>query len=136
MKKLLTSVIIISISILFTACSDSSTGEDNNRDTTPPEVVSTYPPADPPKEVSVLNSIEIEFSEPVDCSSVDNSMIDVGIHGTGTITCDGNRVIYDPEYAFNFAVLIQVTVKAGIKDMAGNAMVDDYIFQFCTEVDP
>jgi hypothetical protein len=33
-------------------------------------------------------------------------------------------------------VLVRVTVKAGIEDTSGNAMPADYVFEFCTVVEP
>lgn len=137
MKKPGIILLIGLMAVIMTACSDNSTGEDKNRDTTPPQVVATNPPGDDPaNEVSVFTSIEIAFSEPIDCTSIDASMVDIGPYRTGSVACDSNVVLYDPDLGFDFAVLVQVTVKAGIKDLAGNAMAEDYTFQFYTEVEP
>ncbi len=131
--SVLSFVIIVIFSLA--ACSEKITNEDNGSgDTTPPEVVATYPPAG--EEVLVGDSIVITFSEPLDCASVDDTCIDIGPNRTGTVTCDSNTIVYDPDLLFDFAILVHVTVKAGIKDTAGNAMPADYVFEFYTEVEP
>ena len=59
MKKVIPFFLTLLFPVLLIACGDSGTGGDTSRDTTPPEVVSTYPSDATLNEVSVLTSIEI-----------------------------------------------------------------------------
>ncbi len=107
-------------------------------DTTPPAVVSTNPP-DQFDSAPVYDSVAAVFSETINPNSVDSAALTL----TNTVseeTVKGavigrqKSIAFVPAEDLDYSTPYTATVKAGIRDLAGNAMVSDYSWSFTTEV--
>ena len=134
MNRLIFLAIPLLIIFLAISCSDDSTGSERDLTNNQIEIVATHPVAG--AEVSVLDSVMITFSTDLDCSTVNESTISVGPGSTGTIICSGNVVVFRPNYAFDFAIIVEVVVSKDIKDVDGNSLGEDLEYSFSTEVEP
>jgi Bacterial Ig-like domain len=109
---------------------------DNDRrvDVICPRVVSTDP--DSSLEAPWITDIHVMFSEDIDPASVDAQTFDIDYMPEGTVSVNGNVVTFDPKYAFDGAIYVEVRVSGEVRDLCGNTMGEDYVFFFCTSVDP
>ncbi|MGC4116391.1 MAG: Ig-like domain-containing protein [Myxococcales bacterium] len=111
----------------------------NNTDQTAPTVASTTP-KDGDLDVPLDRKISITFSEPVDLdtlSAADFELIEwwdgnpQGEALPGTLDTTGNpTILFVPAANFTVGDEFKFTVKAGIHDLAGNALAADYSFIF------
>ncbi len=134
MKKLLICLVSCALAILV-SCSDGT-----DPDTTPPKVVSTNP-TDQYDSASAYDPITAIFSETIYPNSVDTSTFTLSATGSGltlshqvrgAVITSGRSVTFAPETNLDFSTGYVATLKAGIRDMAGNAMTSDYVWSFTT----
>ncbi len=104
----------------------------NVPDTTPPFVQSTVP-AQGAMGVARNAPVSATFSEPVTPSTVSASTFTVaGPNGavTGTVGMSGNTATFTPGSTLAQDTDYTATITTGVKDLAGNAMVQNYVFHF------
>lgn len=115
-------------------------------DKTPPAVVSTSP-KEGDVDVPLDRKITVTFSEPVDLgklSAADFELVEwwdgnpQGSALPGTLDTSGNpTIVFAPASNLSIGDEFKFTVKAGIEDLAGNALAADYSFVFdAAWVDP
>lgn len=109
-------------------------------DITPPTVVSTSPTPCGTTGVSVNQSIIVTFSEPMLASSVNAStfLVESGstpVAGTVSLNAAGTVATFTPSSPLLTSTVYTFTIKggaSGVKDLAGNALVADFICSFTT----
>ena len=120
--------------ISFHACGRK--GPEDPPDTTPPLVSATSPSYNE-QNVPVDVSITVTFNEEMDASTINNQTISLtDSTGTnvmnGTVTCSGTTATFTPNENLTMNGEYRLTISAGIKDVAGNAMVGPYACPFTT----
>lgn len=108
-------------------------------DLTPPTVISTDP-GDDAIDVPFEHPITVVFSEPVDLSRLSAADFELvewwdgnaqGAPLSGTLDTSGNpTIVFVPDAPFEVADQYRFTVRAGIRDLAGNALASDYVIVF------
>jgi YVTN family beta-propeller protein len=113
-----------------------------NVDVTPPQIASTFP-ANGATNVSATGAITIQFNERMDFTSVDSTDIalrnvstNTGVGGVAAGLEDNTLIAFTPSAPLAYATSYRLTVKAGINDLAGNAMADSTVVLFQTEPQP
>lgn len=103
-------------------------------DATPPTVVSTDP-ANNATGVFLDKKIAATFSEAMDPLTI-NTLTYTLKQGTtpvaGTVSYSGNTAIFSPSSNLTGNTLYTATITTGAKDLAGNAMVSNYVWSFTT----
>ncbi|MHB2151042.1 Ig-like domain-containing domain [Calditrichota bacterium LG25] len=127
------SYILSLIILIFFSCQQK--GVDSPTDTTPPKIVSTEPQAGA-DAVDVQSALTILFSEAVQEKSVAIILEHSAERVTGRLTVSEQQVIFKPDANLQYATIYTATVKAGVRDKAGNAMKQDYVWRFTTEKEP
>ena len=136
--------IFLMVFLVFIGC-ENSTGPPV--DTTPPRVVSTIPEkgaTDVPANCNQC-TVKVEFSEEINPKTVNiivepidrpttSPVVPTGL--TGTVVVDGKVALFKLNANLQYATTYQATVKAGVRDKAGNAMKQDYVWSFTTEKAP
>ncbi len=104
-----------------------------SEDTTPPVVTATTPAAGATR-VAVDITPSVTFSEPVDPTTIIFTLNAGSAIVTGTVSySDGNATaIFTPSSALKKDTKFTARVKAGARDLAGNAMPKDYSWNFTT----
>lgn len=108
----------------------------NAPDIIPPSV-SFVSPLNGEANVVYNRNISAIFNEKIDPASVTSASFEVrdatGHTIPGTLIASDNGIVFDPVSPFTYSTVYTATVKggiSGIKDMAGNAMTDDYSWSF------
>lgn len=107
-------------------------------DTTPPAITSTTP-VDNDSDVSVNTTITATFSEDVDTSTITTTVFTLNSETSGTATVSGSVTYSDriatltPSDNLSHNSTYTATIKSGVKDLAGNALTEDYTWSFKTE---
>ena len=105
-----------------------NTGTDN----TPPSIKSVSPDENE-KNVALDKILEIEFSEPIDCSTITPAEIVTINDSSVTVTCTENDPVVTYSQVWDSDSTYKVTVKgAVIKDNAGNIMQQSKNWYFYT----
>jgi len=103
-------------------------------DTTAPEVVCTSPDSGV-TGVAIDRNITATFSEEMDRSTITTSTFTVK-HGTtpvnGKVTFAGTTATFNPSSGLEKGATYTATVVAGVKDLAGNALANSYVWSFTT----
>jgi uncharacterized protein YfaS (alpha-2-macroglobulin family) len=106
--------------------------------TQPPEVVWTTP-NDGQTLIPIENTIQVNFSQPIDAqSAAANFQLSLtGLFGGGDIAGDfeieGNTLTFTPAERLDFDTTYEVTIKAGVTGAAGGTgMVKPFSFRFTT----
>jgi hypothetical protein len=103
-----------------------------------PEVASTNP-ASAATAVGVGTTINVSFNEPIDPASVTATTF-VVMQGTtpiaGVLTYSGVTATFTPTVLLKPFTIYTTTLTTGIRDMARNAMISDYVFSFTTGPGP
>ena len=113
-------------------CSDSSTPEDIDTDTTAPVVVGTTPRSDD-IQVATNAAVRVTFNEDMAPAS---AVGQVTLSSGGAVTVEWvDERTFDVQHGTAWAegVQVTVTVGAGLTDAAGNALASAYSFSFFTE---
>lgn len=108
-------------------------------DRTPPTVLTTDP-ADDAVDVPLDRRITVRFSEPVDPALLSPGSFELiewwdgnpqGSPLAGTLDTSGNpAIVFIPAAPFEVGDVYRFTVKAGVRDLAGNALASDYVIVF------
>ena len=112
----------------FTNAEELANGTDpNNPDITPPEV-SSVTPANGAGSVALLPRVELVFTEPIKPTTVSAETFTVSTQGipvSGRFSFeDGNvRVIWTAEEGLDIEATYDLSLTAGIRDVAGNRLV-------------
>lgn len=104
-------------------------------DTTPPTVVSTNPTSGD-TGVPVNSAITAIFSEEMDAATIttDTFIVSIGADTiSGTVSYNDTIATFTPLVKLDSNTLCTATITTGAKDLAGNTMVSDYIWNFTTE---
>jgi hypothetical protein len=104
----------------------------NMKDTTPPFVLSTVP-TQGATGASLNPVISATFSESMTASTISASTFTVvGPNGpvTGAVTLSGNTATFAPPAALVQDSVYTATITNGVKDLAGNTMVQNYVWNF------
>jgi len=109
-------------------------------DQTPPTVVAVLPTAGA-SGVQTDTTVTVTFNEAMDTTTVNSSTIllrDGATAVPATVTYDASTLIatLTPTQALGFSKQYTGVVKAGIKDLAGNATTADITWTFTTSVPP
>lgn len=108
-------------------------------DTTPPSVRVTSP-TDTAVDVPINRKVNVGFSEDMNTATISTASFTMketvsGIDVPGTVTPFGTSATFTPTNPLKLSTKYSATVKGGIggvKDLAGNAMVSDFVFTFTT----
>jgi len=103
-------------------------------DITAPTVILVNP-ADLATNVSVNTSVNATFSEIMDPTTINTSSFTLydGITPvTGTVVYVGLSATFTPSAPLLFNTVYTATITTGAKDLAGNALVSDYVWTFTT----
>ncbi|HMZ66506.1 MAG TPA: Ig-like domain-containing protein, partial [Leptospiraceae bacterium] len=106
-----------------------STG--NLSDTTPPSISSTNPlTGDTNMPINI--TISATLSETVDPNTVNSSTMIVSGGVSGTVVLSDQTISFKPNTNLPVNTTLAVTIKSGIKDLAGNTMSSQYSWTFTT----
>ncbi|MDK9699911.1 MAG: Ig-like domain-containing protein [bacterium] len=107
-------------------------------DLTPPTVNSTIP-ANNAVGVSLSGNVVATFSETMDPSTITTSTMTLR-HGTtttaGTVTFNGVTASFNPSANLLPSTVYTATITNDVRDLANNAMVNDFVWTFTTGVAP
>lgn len=108
-------------------------------DTTPPQVIATYPAgkSNIPVAVNLPFVIRADFNEALDPGTVTTSSVEVRAGTTvltGTVQFDGttNRLQFTSNVPMAYGTTYQVTLSTGIRDSSGNPLARPYTWIFHT----
>ncbi len=103
-------------------------------DTTPPTVISTVP-ASGATGVPIGNKLTATFSEAMDPSTITTSTFTL-TQGTtsvpGLVTYAGATATFAPQNILTSGAAYTATVTTGARDLAGNALAGNYVWNFTT----
>ena len=109
-------------------------------DNTPPTVTSVSP-ASGATGVNITTTITANFSEAINASTVTGATVQLRDAGnnlvSATVSASGGQVTLTPSSALTGATIYTATITggaSGIKDLAGNALVNNYTWSFTTAV--
>jgi len=128
MAKILWPVLL---SIALISCGG---GDDDNGvkpDTTPPTVVSTIP-ASGALNVHISTTISATFSERIDSATINDTTFAISGNPPGTRTVNDRTVTFTPDNDLAVSRPYGAMFTTGVKDLAGNALQANYIWQFTT----
>ncbi|KAF0215611.1 MAG: hypothetical protein FD174_4059 [Geobacteraceae bacterium] len=105
-------------------------------DITPPTVSSTIPATDA-TGVAINSGVLVNFSKAMDPTTINDTTFTLTSSAgnvTGTVSIDAmNRIaIFRPSGNLATGTTYAATIKAGVKDLQGNAMTADYTWSFTT----
>lgn len=105
----------------------------NIPDTIPPYVLSTVP-ALGAAGVALNAPLSATFSKPMNCSTLTTTTFTVTpLGGTvlaGAVTCSGAIATFTPASPLALQTLYTAVIATGVQDLAGNAMVQNYTWNF------
>jgi hypothetical protein len=101
-------------------------------DTTPPVVTATFPAAGA-GVVAINITPNVKFSEPVDQQTISFLLSSGGIPIPCTMSYSGTTAIFTPLTHLAYSTPYTATMSAGVKDLAGNVMLNDYVWSFRTK---
>jgi hypothetical protein len=101
-------------------------------DTTPPEIAAIHPPAGA-ENVSVDTSIYVVFNEPMDETVDISNIFQLTPSVNGTATWINGDLYFTPAARLEYDTTYNVTLGAGLMDLAGNPFPAGYSWEFTTE---
>lgn len=109
-------------------------------DLTPPAVTSTAPARDT-SGAAINSSVTARFNESLDPLTVSTATFSLkddlsGLAVDGSVTYNGTSVTFSPFSSLESSTWYIATVKAGVRDVAGNLMSADYGWRFQTSDEP
>ncbi len=121
---------------LAAGCGDDGTAPD----TTPPGIVSTVP-EDGASSVIPRSDVSVVFNEDLDPASVDSTSLVVrdergAVPGAVSYRAATRAIVFTPALHLTAEAMHVAVVRAGIRDLAGNATVDSTRIEFTTGIDP
>ncbi|HET9235405.1 MAG TPA: Ig-like domain-containing protein, partial [Candidatus Eisenbacteria bacterium] len=113
-----------------------------NIDIAPPQVVTTFP-AQGDTSFAPTSAITIGFNEAIDLTSVSGTQISLknlstgaGVPGTAALLEQDLVLAFTPTTPLAFSTFYRLTLRTGIKDVAGNPLADSLTVQFRTRHQP
>jgi hypothetical protein len=102
-------------------------------DTTPPTVISVSP-ANGATDVSISTTVTATFSEAMDPSTINTTTFTLSNGGpvSGTVTYTNTTATFTPSSPLAANTVYTATITTGVKDLAGNTMAANYIWDFAT----
>ena len=103
-----------------------------------PEVSATNP-VNTASGVFLTTKVEATFNEVMDASTINTAtfLVNKGVEPiAGVITYSGSTASFTPTNALTPNTQYSAIIKAGVKDPAGNAMIDDFVWKFTTGAGP
>lgn len=94
--------------------------------------IKAYKPGASEVDVYKNTIITLVFNESIDCSTVSGNEIILDPVFIGTIACDNEVIKFTPSSLLNPDTVYNVTVNAGIKDLAGNYSLNKLNWSFTT----
>lgn len=114
-------------------------------DATPPTVTATTPGANA-TGINVNNNLTVRFSEGIDPATVSAATVQLrnggqDVNANVTYNAGDLTVTIDPDASLAYSTVYTVSVKGGaadprIRDVAGNALAEDFTFSFTTQGAP
>lgn len=142
MKNLLTGCIkVLLLASVMVGCGkwDSGGGGTGNPDITPPTVSSTSP-ANGALGVPLNTKLTATFSEAMNPLTITSATFTVTGPGTspvsGSVSYVGNTATFSPSSPLASNTTFTAMITTGAKDLAGNALANNYIWAFITGVAP
>jgi len=118
--------------ILTSVCETSPGG--GSSDLTPPTISSSNP-SNGTTGVAVNTAISVTFSEAMDPASVTGTSFTVMTGSTavpGSVNYSGTTATFTPTGSLAYSTSYTATVTTGAKDLAGNALAANYVWNFNT----
>lgn len=103
-------------------------------DVTPPAVISTFPAAGG-TNASINSAITASFSEAMNPATVNNTTFTIG-GVTASVFYSGTTAVLTPSTSLSYATTYTATITTGAKDVAGNALANNYSWTFTTGPNP
>lgn len=103
-----------------------------------PIVIATNP-ADGATAVALNKKIDATFNEAMNATTITTATFTVKAGTTavpGTVAYTGTIATFTPTVSLEPTTKYTATIAAGVKDPAGNAMINDYVWSFTTGVAP
>jgi hypothetical protein len=97
-----------------------------------PSSVTATTPVTGATGVAANTAPSVTFSEPVDPATITFTLSAGGTAVPCTMTYSGTTASFKPSAALKKNTLYTARVSAGVKDLAGNAMPNDYFWSFTT----
>ncbi len=110
---------------------------DHTVDTNPPRVLTTDPPTDS-HNIPINQVIRVRFSKDMNTKTLTSDFfivkdsLDRKVEGSIWYKSTEKELIFYPDNYLDFGQIYSVIVKAGISDLSGNSMEDDYTWSFST----
>ena len=123
-------VLSLAATVLTTSCGRK--GPEAPPDTTPPSIIATQPGLVNNNAVAPDTSLTATFSEPVDETTITFMLGGGNDIIPCTMSYNGSTAIFTPARVLDFDTLYTAMVSAGVKDLAGNPMPDNYLWIFMT----
>jgi hypothetical protein len=101
--------------------------------------ISSVSPSDAAGSISLSSPVSAVFNEPMDASTITVATFTVrdgAVPIAGVIAFSGTTATFTPTMSLNPNTKYTATVNAGVRDLAHNAMVSDYVWNFTTGTDP
>ncbi len=134
---LLKQLIFVIFIVLFLSCTKEQNEESNDvlaKDKAVPSVVSVSP-ANDATAVSTETGLTVVFSEKLDSTTISASAFTLRRGASvvyGTVSYEGTTAIFLPASELEGNTVYTGTIKAGVKDLAGNVTSTDYSWKFTT----
>ncbi|QSZ43097.1 DUF3494 domain-containing protein [Sulfurimonas aquatica] len=123
------------LSIFAVGCSEDTTDTETTIDSVPATVSSIYPSANT-TDVPIDRSISVLFNEALEPLSVSDATFTLATTGptsvAGVVTYSGKSIVFSPDANLSPNTQYIVTITTGVKDLAGNAMANEYVWRFTT----
>lgn len=126
-------VIALIVLLTFSGCGGGG-GSSSQQDVSPPLIISTNPD-NTAVAVPIDVTISANFSENIDNNSITTStfFLDNGVSLLpGTITVSGSTVSFVPSTSLQRNTSYNATLTTGVRDIAGNAMINPFLWNFTT----
>jgi hypothetical protein len=127
--------------LMLVACNGGGGGDSNTTpppsDTTPPLIVAETP-ASGSIDVAVNTTVTVTFSEAMNCASLAGALSVSGGSGSisGSVGCAGSTATFTPAASLAYNTIYTATVTTGAKDVAGNALPNNFSWSFTTGLAP
>ncbi len=104
-------------------------------DTTPPSVSASIP-ATGAIGVAVNIAPSVTFTEPINQQTLSFVLTAESVTIPCTMSYAGTTAIFTPLVSLAYSTLYTATISAGVRDLAGNVMLDGYLWSFTTGTAP
>lgn len=127
---------LFSVLLAVVACGDSP--DTTEPDTTPPRVLSVVPAAGD-TTAGLTSVVRADFSESINSRSVDSNSFFLRLGServAGNVAALGSVITFTPRDSLLYSTAYEARVTTGVRDLAGNALLSDYVWSFRTVSDP